>query len=333
MICAKGSTSMEGVTTINHRCAVLGKPIAHSLSPVLHNAAYRALGLSDWHYSKHEVGQDDLAAFLGGLDSSWAGLSLTMPLKKTIQPYGEPSNLWARVLGVANTAVFDWSQAEGHDGKPHIRLFNTDVIGIQLAFEHALRQAGIVTPDQRSQRAVVIGNGNTASSAVAACTMMPQIGHVTVIARHPQNNPSLRPLAERFIPGTRVIDIIAMDDEPALANELSQADVVISTIPGLAGDSVASMLSTVPSLKPGASLLDVVYDPRPTKLMSAWRDHGGLAIGGEEMLLYQALVQVLLMTGEWDGDPPSDSQTRLEDAATDDDHLEIAMRKALEEAL
>ena len=72
----------------NHRCAVLGKPVAHSLSPVLHNAAYRSLKLDDWLYDKHEVGEDDLDAFLKGLDSTWAGLSLTMPLKKTIQPYG-----------------------------------------------------------------------------------------------------------------------------------------------------------------------------------------------------------------------------------------------------
>ena len=323
---------MGDVTTINHRCAVLGKPIAHSLSPVLHNAAYCALGLDDWRYDKYEVGQDDLAAFLDGLDPSWAGLSLTMPLKKTIQPYGRPCNLWARVLGVANTAVFDWSQSEG-GGVPRISLFNTDVIGIQLAFEHALRQAGIVTSDHRSQRAVIIGNGNPAASAVAACTMMPQIGHVTVVARHPQRNPSLQPLAERFIPGVQVCDVIAMDDEAAVVGELSRADRVVSTIPGLAGDGVAAMLGDVPSLKAGASLLDVVYDPRPTKLMSAWRAHGGLAIGGEEMLLYQALVQVLLMPGEWDGDPPSDWQARLGDAATDDDALEIAMRKALEEAL
>ena len=84
----------------NHRCAVLGKPVAHSLSPVLHNAAYRSLKLDDWLYDKHEVGEDDLDAFLKGLDSTWAGLSLTMPLKKTIQPYGVPENLWAKELKV-----------------------------------------------------------------------------------------------------------------------------------------------------------------------------------------------------------------------------------------
>lgn len=78
------------MTEVDHRCAVLGKPIAHSLSPVLHNAAYRALGLDSWSYGRHEVGETELEDFLESLDSIWAGLSLTMPLKKTIQPYGVP---------------------------------------------------------------------------------------------------------------------------------------------------------------------------------------------------------------------------------------------------
>ena len=93
------------MTVIAHRCAVLGKPIAHSLSPVLHNAAYKALGLDDWAYERHEVGESDLDGFLKGLDPTWCGLSLTMPLKKTIQPYGTPSNMWAQRLKVANLSL------------------------------------------------------------------------------------------------------------------------------------------------------------------------------------------------------------------------------------
>ena len=223
----------------NHRCAVLGKPVAHSLSPVLHNAAYRSLKLDDWLYDKHEVGEDDLDAFLKGLDSTWAGLSLTMPLKKTIQPYGVPENLWAKELKVANTAVFDWSVAADDpawpNGKPGIKLYN--------------------------------------------------------------------------------------------------ATYVINTIPGHAADNVADALANAGTEPFSGLLLDVIYDPRPTMLMEAWRAHGGHAIGGEEMLLYQALVQVLLMTGIWDDDPPSDADQRLQDTTTEDDQLEIAMRKALEEAL
>ena len=187
----------------NHRCAVLGKPIAHSLSPVLHNAAYRSLNLNDWLYDKHEVGEDDLDAFLKGLDSTWAGLSLTMPLKRTIQPYGTPENLWAKELRVANTAVFDWNDITDDPawphGKPAIKLYNTDVIGIQLAFDHINRELGNHHAGDRAGTALIIGNGNTATSALAACCMMPEIGHITVAARHPGKNAGLKPVAEKFI--------------------------------------------------------------------------------------------------------------------------------------
>ena len=294
----------------NHRCAVLGKPVAHSLSPVLHNAAYRSLKLDDWLYDKHEVGEDDLDAFLKGLDSTWAGLSLTMPLKKTIQPYGVPENLWAKELKVANTAVFDWSVAADDsawpNGKPGIK---------------------------RSGTALIIGNGNTATSALAACCMMPEIGHIVVAARHPGKNTGLKPVAEKFVNVHNPYNEIELGDDQALLEAARNATYVINTIPGHAADNVADALADAGTEPFSGLLLDVIYDPRPTKLMEAWRAHGGHAIGGEEMLLYQALVQVLLMTGIWDDDPPSDADQRLQDTTTEDDQLEIAMRKALEEAL
>ena len=294
----------------NHRCAVLGKPVAHSLSPVLHNAAYRSLKLDDWLYDKHEVGEDDLDAFLKGLDSTWAGLSLTMPLKKTIQPYGVPENLWAKELKVANTAVFDWSVAADDpawpNGKPGIKLYNTDVIGIQLAFDHANRE---------------LGEHHTASRSG------------TALIRHPGKNTGLKPVAEKFVNVHNPYNEIELGDDQALLEAARNATYVINTIPGHAADNVADALADAGTEPFSGLLLDVIYDPRPTKLMEAWRAHGGHAIGGEEMLLYQALVQVLLMTGIWDDDPPSDADQRLQDTTTEDDQLEIAMRKALEEAL
>ena len=325
---------------VNHRCAVLGKPIAHSLSPVLHNAAYRSLGLNDWFYDKHEVGEEELDSFLKGLDPSWAGLSLTMPLKKTIQPYGVPSNLWAKELRIANTAVFDWEQATYDDpawphGKPGIRLYNTDVVGIQLAFDNANRELGAHHGPDRKHNALIIGNGNTATSAAAACAMMQEIGHVTVVARHPGKNPGLGDVLGRFITTHHPYDEIPLSDAEAVLAAAGDATYVINTIPGHAADAVADTLAAAPAGTAPFTvlLLDVVYDPRPTKLMAVWRSRGGRAIGGEEMLLYQALVQVLLMTGIWDDDPPSDADRRLQDTTTEDDHLEIAMRRALEEAL
>ncbi len=124
--------------TITHRAAVLGDPIAHSLSPVLHNAAYEALGLSDWHYGRARVSEDSLVEFLHGLDDSWRGLSLTMPLKRTIIPFGKPADRWVELLGVSNTAVFDWSKPNGADAHmPAITLHNTDVHGIVGALTDA----------------------------------------------------------------------------------------------------------------------------------------------------------------------------------------------------
>ncbi|MBT1173415.1 shikimate dehydrogenase [Bifidobacterium sp. MA2] len=321
-----------------NRCAVLGKPIAHSLSPVLHNAAYRALGLDDWAYDKHEVGEDDLDAFLKGLDPTWRGLSLTMPLKKTIQPYGTPRNVWARELGIANTAVFDWSEATHDDpawpnGRPGIRLYNTDVVGIQLAFDHANREFGVHHGGGGNGRALIIGNGNTATSAAAACMMMPEIGRITIAARHTGRDLGLDSAAGLFMgESRRPYDEIVLSDDAAVIAAAGEATYVINTIPGHAADGLASVLEAS-SASFGGLLLDVVYDPRPTRLMRAWRERGGRAIGGEEMLLYQAVVQVLLMTGIWDDDPPSDADRRLQDVTTDDDQLEMAMRRALEEAL
>lgn len=313
------------MTNVGHRCAVLGKPIAHSLSPVLHNAAYRALGLDGWFYDKHEVGESELEGFLKSLDDSWTGLSLTMPLKKIIQPYGVPCNTWAKELEVANTAVFDWTGTchNGDTAIPAIKLYNTDVKGIELAFRHSYMNRGMRPESERAGEAVIVGNGNTATSALAACTEMPSIEHVTVVARHPDKNAALKPLAGKYM-GEGSIDIVGMDQA---IRKLDHADIVINTIPGLAADPIAEAFTSTDAPAHG-TLLDVVYDPRPTKLMLAWRSHGGTAIGGEEMLLYQAMVQVCLMTGMWDDDPPSHpiDQQKV-------DALEHAMRAALEEAL
>lgn len=171
---------------------------------------------------------------------------------------------------------------------------------------------------------MIIGNGNTATSALAACVEMSAIGHVIVVARHPEKNADLKPLAERYMPSEQPISIVGMDHA---IEALRQADVAINTIPGLAADGIAESLR-MPGVRMHGTLLDVVYDPRPTKLMQAWRQQGGIAIGGEQMLLYQAMVQVWLMTGIWDDDPPS--------GMVDQDctaRLEQAMRIALEEAL
>lgn len=319
---------------VNHRCAVLGKPIAHSLSPVLHNAAYRALGFDDWAYSRHEVDETELDEFLQSLDNTWAGLSLTMPLKKTIQPYGTLSDTWTERLHVANTVVFDWNttnsdivsedahsetstvNSKQHSNLPAMRLYNTDVTGIVLAFAHARSTSAHTSSALTSSgTAVVLGNGNTAMSAIAACTMMntPTISHITVAARHPgRNTAELHHIVRNTGCTLNVIPL------SAALEALCHADIAISTLPAHAADPLATAIHHNTALSPRGMLLDVVYDPRPTDLMSVWSLNGAPTIGGQNMLLYQAIAQVGLMTGRGN---------------TVADIIEKPMRQALEEVL
>lgn len=331
-----------GAPTCANQCAVLGKPIAHSLSPVLHQAAYRALGLEQsWSYHRYEVGEDALAGFLGSLDDSWRGLSLTMPLKRTIQPYGVPSNTWATTLHVANTVVFDWDTPAHSDPArkaelPLMRLYNTDVDGIDLAVRHAWRSQGTYPRASGDISALVIGNGNTAMSAIAALAQLrtPQdvsVDGITVAARHPERNRDIVALHEHpdsaGMPGMpRIDDIISLE---AAAGRIQDYQIIISTLPAHAADGLAYQL-VASDLHVEGTLLDVAYDPHPSELNHAWSQAGGISIGGEEMLLYQAIGQVCLMTGRgaqaWTAGKPVDMDEV-------DGTLEDAMREALREAM
>lgn len=328
-----------GAPTAANQCAVLGKPIAHSLSPVLHQAAYRALGIQDsWSYHRYEVGEDALGGFLEELDDSWRGLSLTMPLKRTIQPYGIPSNTWAKHLGVANTVVFDWQTPAvpgpaTDAGLPFMRLYNTDVDGIDLAIRHAWDTRGGYPSNVGRLKALVIGNGNTAMSAIAALSQLrtPQgatVGGIAVAARHPEHNRDILALRERPASSgmLRVDAIIGLD---AVAATMNDYQVIISTLPAHAADDLAAQLAAS-GLHVDGTLLDVAYVPHPSQLNRAWEQAGGISIGGEEMLLYQAIGQVCLMAGRgaqaWSDGGPVD--VRQVDSA-----LEDAMRAALREAI
>ncbi|MBI0090389.1 shikimate dehydrogenase [Bifidobacterium sp. W8113] len=296
----------------DRRCAVLGDPISHSLSPLLHRSAYAALGLDGWRYDRVRMDADGLADFIHGLDPSWSGLSLTMPLKSAVGPLGDFSDYWSRTLGVANTAVFE----QGGPAKG-LSLYNTDVEGIVAALLEAadrcradekpddlaalLEAAGQgrqdKLPDQPygGARALVIGNGNTAESAFCALKVL-GVERVDLLARNPKHCDHMLDLASRLdLPEPTVT---AMDQVEGAEKALIGADIVVSTLPSGAADPLADLLNTADDDgRMGPVLLDVVYDPRPTPLMKAFcRRPGARAISGERMLLYQAVRQVALMT-------------------------------------
>ena len=265
---------------MTRRAAVLGHPIAHSLSPVLHRAAYLDLGLTDWSYDAFDVDEAALPGFLAGLDESWAGLSLTMPLKQTVLSLLDHVAPLAQVVGAVNTVLVDRGGA-----RPVLTGVNTDVPGIVAALREGLPGSGPVAS------AVILGAGATAASALAAVAEL-GCAAPTVFAR------SMARAGGAMRAGSRMgLDPRFLVAEPVdrMLRAALAADVVVSTLPPHAADAWAARLA---GLGPAAGvLLDCAYDPRPTSLGVAWAAAGGTVVGGERMLLHQAVEQVRLMTG------------------------------------
>jgi shikimate dehydrogenase len=254
--------------TIAHRAAVLGKPISHSLSPVLHNAGYAAAGLTDWSYVAVECDEAALPGLVAGLGPEWVGLSLTMPLKEVALTVATSVSPPAAAVGAANTLV---RRPGGWYAD------NTDIIGMVAL----LRDAGIGP----GARFVVFGAGGTARGALAAAAQLAAAG-VTIVARRPGAIDDLRPVAAALglpLDGAPWIDAAARVD----------ADVVISTVP----KGVADPLAVGSSWRTGTVLFDAIYDPWPTPLADAARCAGCRILSGLDLLHAQALGQFEHFTG------------------------------------
>ncbi|MGW0085947.1 shikimate dehydrogenase [Streptomyces sp. NPDC003393] len=259
---------MPARATDARRAAVLGSPIAHSLSPVLHRAAYENLGLTDWSYDRFEIDEEGLPAFVEGLGPEWAGLSLTMPLKRAVIPLLDEISDTAASVEAVNTVVLTEDGRRTGD--------NADIPGMVAA----LREHGI----EQVESAAILGAGATASSALAAlarvCT-----GEVVAYVRSEARAAEMRQWGERL--GVAVRAARWSDAEHAL-----RAPLVIATTPAGATDALAASVPERP-----ATLFDVLYDPWPTALAARWSMAGGAVVGGLDLLVHQAVLQVEQMTG------------------------------------
>ncbi len=255
----------EGVSTEGgRRCAVLGSPIAHSLSPALHRAAYEVLGLDSWTYDRFEVTDTELVDVVSQCDPSWRGLSLTMPLKQAVLELGEVDAV-AELAGAGNTLIFD------DDAR---RVYNTDVGGLVWAVRrvHAVPTA----------RVTILGAGATArSSLISAAELGAE--QVRVVARTPSKADPLRALGERL--GVAV-EVQAWDAP------LPEADLVISTATAGAADAIAAEVAASAGV-----VFDAIYHPWPTALATAAEQTGSTVLNGLDLLVGQALLQLELMTG------------------------------------
>ncbi|MFP5416841.1 MAG: shikimate dehydrogenase family protein [Actinomycetes bacterium] len=251
------------------RCAVLGSPIAHSLSPRIHTRAYEVLGIADeWRYDRYEVDESALAPLVASCGPEWVGLSCTAPLKQVVLTLGEPSHR-ARLLGAGNTYLFN------HGGTP--RVENTDVTG----FLGALARAGVTS----ARRAILLGNGATARSALYAVAEL-GVRDAVVLARSAQRaGDSLNALAGRlgvrlaFGPWGEVPDADAVD-------------VLVSTVSAPLRPDVAAGL-----VRLTRASFDATYNHYPTELDRAARAAGIVQLSGVDLLVGQALDQITLMTG------------------------------------
>ncbi|HET7477528.1 MAG TPA: shikimate dehydrogenase [Dermatophilaceae bacterium] len=252
--------------SVRRRCAVLGSPIAHSMSPALHRAAYAHLGL-DWDYGRYEVDESTLAAFLAGLDSSWRGLSLTMPLKQAVIPYLDEISETARSVAAVNTVLLEPDGSRRGD--------NTDVPGMV----NALRERGV----GRVGQGTVLGGGATARSALAVLREVADAA--TVYVRTPSRAEQLTATAGRL--GLNISIRPWGEREGGLA-----AGVVVVTTTVGATDDLAAVVPDAPG-----ALVDVVYNAGVSPLAAAWAATGAPVVGGLDVLVHQAVVQVELMTG------------------------------------
>lgn len=267
------------------KAAVLGSPVGHSLSPALHRAAYTELGLDGWSYQAIECDEARLPALIGSLGAGWAGLSLTMPLKRVVIPLLDWVSPLAAEVGAVNTV------ACGRDGV--LRGYNTDVGGMVDALRAAAPPPsadarGRGDNDQRIPAgALIVGAGATACSTLAA---LRDIGlrKVTVAVRATKRAGDLLAVADRLGIAVRLTGVDELGRQGADASGL-----IVSTVPSGAADELAGRLV---ALAP-AAVLDVVYSPWPTALAVAARAAGADVIGGFDLLLYQAARQVALMTG------------------------------------
>lgn len=252
------------------RCAVVGDPVEHSLSPVLHRAAYAALGLTDVTYDAVRVPAGGLTAHVAGLGPAWRGLSVTMPHKREALALADRRTPLAVAAGGANTLVL------GPDG---VRADNTDVPGAVAA----LRERGVGDVG----RATVLGGGATAASTALALTEL-GVRHLTVLVRSPERAAEAVD-AVRAHPSAPRVEVVATGDVPA---DLTIGEVVVATVP------VAGQTPGLVALLAGAPVVfEVVYDPWPTPLAAAAAAAGATVVDGLDLLAHQALLQLEQFTG------------------------------------
>lgn len=245
------------------RAAVLGSPISHSLSPILHRTAYEKLGVHG-QYQAIDITKEKLKEFIAGLDETWTGLSLTMPLKEEILSIADEVDELALRINSANTLV----RSSGG-----WKALSTDVNG----FTQALIAHGVTD----FKKVIILGSGATARAAVASCDAPHRT--IKIIHRTPERETAMRRVATQ-----------ANLEFAAWGSDLTETDLLINATPAGVADGYSKKLN-------GAVYgvyFEALYKPWPTKFLAKWRALNGFGIDGLDLLVHQGIDQVELMTGK-----------------------------------
>ena len=266
---------------MNKKFAVLGSPIAHSKSPLIHAAAYRVLG-EDWGYSRFEVTKGGLKRFIENEGTGFTGFSLTMPLKEDAFSFADITDEISKSTKASNTLVLV-------DDQWH--AFNTDVYGITQAISQAT-----TAPIKVS---LIIGSGATATSAMVAIARLAPGSSVMVLARNKKTRLHLVEFGKSLG--------LTVSSARRLASAVKKAQVTISTLPGGAMDLAAQKLAGSKRFNPVGVLLDVAYNPWPSQLADAWQMKNQKVVSGLEMLIWQAVAQIrIFKTGNPETELPNE---------------------------
>lgn len=293
-----------------YRAAVLGDPVEHSLSPILHESGFAAVGLEEWSYGRIRCPEGQLSRLVRSLSTNYVGLSVTMPGKGEALTYATEVTDRARLIGSANTLIRISGRPDvlvGSDdslGVTQWRADNTDGVGLlgsigELLDGGARACSEVDRSHRRVRSAVVVGNGGTARAALWA---LAHVGcqEVIIVARSSRAE-QLRPLAMAL--GIALSWTTFEDSGWACAD----AELLISTVPSLAAEPYIGLFSRA------SAVCDVIYAPWPTPLISRCLEVGTPCVGGITMLFYQALSQFEQFTGR--EAPSLDMRRALESAA------------------
>ena len=272
---------ITGTTTLT---CLLGRPVSHSISPLMHNEAFRLLGL-DCVYLCFDVGEDELFTAVSGLKACGArGFNLTMPNKNRILEYLDQLSPAAALIGAVNTVVCEDGCLYGH---------NTDGIG----YMRALRDTGF---EIRNQEITVLGAGGAASAIIAQAALDGAACIHVCVRRTSRFHHRMEQMAESIQSSTGCRILLHDQDNPQALGECiaSSRLLVNATSVGMAPDTHQTLIRDMSLFRPDLLVSDVIYNPRRTQLLQDAAAHGCRTFNGMYMLLYQGAEAFRLWTGQ-----------------------------------